>query len=163
MKKGRFQIIEISEVKLTSLCSSWSSSGETLLLNWAAKEQVCWQRFNNSKSAASIFRASADRVRRPSKLRIVEHRKVTCRKEQSKRMHFKVDHLYHSMDSWGSAWISFYLAGALVLSGHNCTSLSDGHLKVQQDWGQCWIGSTCPLQTLLNAGLQRCQFLLSLK
>lgn len=53
--------------------------------------------------------------------------------------------VYHTWMLEDSAWISFYLAGALVFSGHNCASLSDGHFKVLQDWGQCWIGSTCPL------------------
>lgn len=86
--------IDVLENILTSLCNNWSSSGDTLLLNWAAKEQVCWQRFNNSKSAASIFRASGVRVRRPSKLRIVEHRKVTCKKTIMKHKRFNTAYLH---------------------------------------------------------------------
>lgn len=50
--------------------------------------------------------------------------------------------------------VVLYLAGALVLSGHHSASLPNGHLKVLQDRSQCRIGSTSPLQTLLNAGLQ---------
>lgn len=60
--------------------------------------------------------------------------------------------------SWSRQW--WYLAGALILSGHHGTSLPDGHLKVLQDRGKCWIGSASPLQSLLNASLQRCKLLL---
>lgn len=55
------------------------------------------------------------------------------------------DHLCRAAGLGDSAGSPFYLAGALILSGHNCTSLSDCHLKVLQNWGQCWIGSPCPL------------------
>ncbi|KAF3845744.1 hypothetical protein F7725_002822 [Dissostichus mawsoni] len=56
--------------------STADGSGDTVLLNWAAYEQVCWQRFSSSNRAASMFRASGERVRRPSKFRMVEHKKM---------------------------------------------------------------------------------------
>lgn len=48
----------------------------------------------------------------------------------------------------------------MVLSAHHTTSLPYGYLKILQDRGQCWIGSSSPLETLLNASLQRSQLLL---
>lgn len=131
-----------SKVKPTSLCRSWSSSADTVLLNWAAYEHVCWQRFSSSNRAASMLRASGDRVRRPSKLRIVEHRNVTWKGRVAK-LAFCPNVVIS--DSRRQTQQRLYLAGALVVSGHHGASLSDGHLKVLQDRRQCWVGSTGPL------------------
>ena len=53
-----------------------------------------------------------------------------------------------------------YLAGALALPGHEGAALADGQLKVLQHGGQGGVGSSGPLEALLDAGLQHRQLLL---
>lgn len=75
---------------LTTLCSRRSSRSDTELLNWDAKEHICWQRLRRSNRAASRFSASAVLVRRLSKWMILLQRKVTWKSKPQweKLFHF---------------------------------------------------------------------------